>query len=186
MSSDEYQVQNIYRYCRKSYKNNRSGSLENYTASPRDDADSEAADSSPRNDIKSDEIKLAAAGCNCDLDPDNEIANILHKKCPVIALAQLQLQKILDETDRLLSETTRDYRSPYDVLCFCKEAILNLNKYEYALIILVFLAFLFGVLLGAASCKSQHGKFNSFIFTCLDNLLTPDTYPIDKSFRCIA
>lgn len=111
MSSGEYHVQNVYRYSRKTYRNNQQGdSIENFVTGPREDVESEMADSSPRNDIRLDEIRLATAGCSCDLDPETDIANILHKKCPVIALAQQQLQKLLDETDRLLSDNSRTYR----------------------------------------------------------------------------
>ncbi|XP_013175408.1 PREDICTED: uncharacterized protein LOC106123555 [Papilio xuthus] len=185
MASDEFQIQNIYRYSRKSFRNHQNP-IDNYAPSPREDADSDAADSSPRNDIRFDEIRLATAGCSCDLDPEAEIANILHKKCPVIALAQQQLQKLLDETDRFLCDNARlNYKSPYDVVCLCKETLMNLNKWEYIIMILLVSAFLFGLIIGAASCKSQHGKFNSHLLTCIDNLLTFDAYTTDKSFRAI-
>ncbi|XP_013134714.1 PREDICTED: uncharacterized protein LOC106100420 [Papilio polytes] len=186
MATDEFQIQNIYRYSRKSFRNHQNSPIDNYAPSPREDPDSDAADSSPRNDIRFDEIRLATAGCSCDLDPETEIANILHKKCPVIALAQQQLQKLLDETDRFLCDNTRlNYKSPYDVVCLCKETLLNLNKWEYVIIILLLSAFLFGLIIGATSCKSQHGKFNSHLLTCIDNMLTFDSYTNDKSFRAI-
>ncbi|XP_045534053.1 uncharacterized protein LOC106708808 [Papilio machaon] len=186
MASDEYQIQNIYRYSRKSFRNHQDSNIDNYAPSPREDADSDAADSSPRNDIRFDEIRLASAGCSCDLDPEADIANILHKKCPVIALAQQQLQKLLDETDRFLCDNARlNYKSPYDVVCLCKETLLNLNKWEYIIIILLVTAFLIGLIIGAASCKSQNGKFNSHLLTCIDHFLTSDAYATDKSFRAI-
>ncbi|XP_068628067.1 uncharacterized protein [Battus philenor] len=186
MSADEFHIQNIYRYSRKCFRNNQSPSLDNYRTSPRDDVDSELADSSPRNDIRLDEVRLATAGCSCDLDPEGEIANILHKKCPVIALAQQQLQKLLDETDRLLCDNTNCCRTPYDFFYLCKESLGNVNRSEYALIVLLIFAFLVGLIIGAASCGSRHGKFNSIIFTCIDNLFSPDIYAIEKGFRGIA
>lgn len=104
MSSDDYQVQNIYRYSRKTFKKNRRGS--NDDIGPLENTNFEAAETSPRSDGRIDS-NIDSPGCSCDLDPESEIANILHKKCPVITLAQQQLQRLLDETDKLLCDNTR-------------------------------------------------------------------------------
>lgn len=111
MSSDDYQVQNIYRYSRKTYKKNRRGTHDD--AGPLDH-NYDGAEASPRSDIRSDgrmDSNVDSPGCSCDVDPESEIANILHKKCPVITLAQQQLQRLLDETDKLLCDNTRCCRS---------------------------------------------------------------------------
>ncbi|KPJ16869.1 hypothetical protein RR48_13725 [Papilio machaon] len=79
MASDEYQIQNIYRYSRKSFRNHQDSNIDNYAPSPREDADSDAADSSPRNDIRFDEIRLASAGCSCDLDPEADMLTFFIK-----------------------------------------------------------------------------------------------------------
>lgn len=109
MSSDDYQVQNIYRYTRKSYKHSKQRPHDD---SLRDTINLEATDGSPR----SDRLTVDSPGCSCDLDPEAEIANILHKKCPVITLAQQQLQKLLDETDKLLCDNTRCCRFTHFIL----------------------------------------------------------------------
>lgn len=105
MSTDNYQVQNFYKYSRKTFKKNRRGSND-YDG---ENATFEAADVSPRSDLRSDGRidSNDSPRCSCDLDPEGEIANILHKKCPVITLAQQQLARLLDETDKLLCDNTR-------------------------------------------------------------------------------
>lgn len=97
MSSDDYQVHNIYRYNRKSYKNTRRSSHQN------DLVRDENAEGSPR----SDDIRMDLPGCSCDMDPEGDVANILHKKCPAITLAQQQLQRVLDATDKIMCDNTR-------------------------------------------------------------------------------
>jgi hypothetical protein len=105
MSSDDSQLQNIYRYSRKSY---RRGHRDHETeCCPRVHANIEIAEVSPRSDSKNEGCATGRAGCSCDNDTEGEIANILHKKCPVISLAQQQLQRLLDETDKLLCDNTR-------------------------------------------------------------------------------
>lgn len=94
MPTENYQIHNIYQYKRKTYKNNQN---ENYMNSRVDQND---LTDSPR----SDRVTIDEAGCSCDLDSDGEIANILSKKRPVIELAQLQLQRVLDETDNLFCD----------------------------------------------------------------------------------
>lgn len=105
MSSDDYQVQNIYRYSRKSYKKGHRDTLDNDASSPRHNI--ELAELSPRSDERNTAHTIGSPGCSCDMDSEGEIANILHKKCPVITLAQQQLQRLLDETDKLLCDNTR-------------------------------------------------------------------------------
>ncbi|CAH2268175.1 jg8182 [Pararge aegeria aegeria] len=103
MANEDYQFQNILHYSRKTFKNRSSIPLEVYTSSRREDANEELPDSQ-----RSDKVTIdASPGCSCENDPDEEIASILHKKCPVIALAQRQLHKLLDETDKLLCDNTR-------------------------------------------------------------------------------
>lgn len=101
MSNEDYDFQNILQYSRKTFKNRNGSPLEVYS-SRRDDT--EDLPDSPR----SDRVTIdASPGCSCGNDPDGEIASILHKKCPVIALAQRQLNRLLDETDKLLYDNTR-------------------------------------------------------------------------------
>ncbi|XP_075972810.1 uncharacterized protein LOC142974395 [Anticarsia gemmatalis] len=179
MSSDSYQVQNIYKYSRKTYKKNRRGTHDE-DISPRDTI-VETNDGSPR----SDRLPLDRPMCSCDADPEAEIANILHKKCPVITLAQQQLQRLLDETDRLLcDDNTRCCRSVYDFLCVCK-AFLSQERCRCVLLICVLMSFLTGLLLGAASCGSYLGRFSSPILTCVDNFFVPNSYSIEDSYRSI-
>ncbi|KOB65067.1 Uncharacterized protein OBRU01_23770, partial [Operophtera brumata] len=101
MSSDDYQAQDVYRYNRKSYKKNvRRSSRENDISIPQDELHFVNANRSPRND----ELRLDP-GCSCDVDTETEAASILHKKCPVITLAQQQLQRLLNETDKMICGT---------------------------------------------------------------------------------
>ncbi|XP_072941719.1 uncharacterized protein [Epargyreus clarus] len=181
MSSDDYSIQNIYRYSRKSYKKSRNG-VEGYSVSPREDINIEVAETIPRNERYS----VGTPGCSCDIDPEGELANILHRKCPVIALAQQQLQKLLDETDVLLCDNTRCCRSVIDFLQICKEALWNQNKCRCAAVVIMLCIFVLGLILGAASCGANSGKFNSPILTCVDNFFIPDTYPkIEDTYRSI-
>ncbi|CAH0717244.1 unnamed protein product, partial [Brenthis ino] len=104
-NDNNYQVENILHYSRKSFKKNQNGiSIEAYANGRREDVNEDL--DSPR----SEKVTVDSAGCSCDIDADGEIANILHKKCPVIALAQQQLQRLLDDTDKLLGENIRCYR----------------------------------------------------------------------------
>lgn len=106
-SAEDYQVQNVYKYSRKTYKKNR--------RYPQDDHDCEYSrddnidnSPSPRSDARTDTCHLdMGAGCSCELEADGDIASILHKKCPVISLAQQQLQRLLDGTDRFLCDNTK-------------------------------------------------------------------------------
>lgn len=98
--SENYQIHDILHYSRKSKKNRNGTSLEAFSNSRRDD--NEELPESPR----SDRVTADTASCSCDIDMDVEIANILHKKCPVIILAQQQLQRLLDETDKLLCDNS--------------------------------------------------------------------------------
>ncbi|KAF9410540.1 hypothetical protein HW555_010389 [Spodoptera exigua] len=179
MSTDNYQVQNFYKYSRRTFKkNNYDGENTNF----------EGADVSPRSDLRSDGRMDSndSPRCSCDLDPEGEIANILHKKCPVITLAQQQLTRLLDETDKLLCDNTRCCRSVYDFVCLCKEIFLRQDKGRVILIMLIGMSFLAGVLLGAASCGSYLGRFNSPILNCVDNLFAHDRFSnVEDTYRSI-
>ncbi|KAJ8726937.1 hypothetical protein PYW08_015334 [Mythimna loreyi] len=186
MSSDDYQVQNIYRYSRKSFKKNRRGSHENVC----DNSNFEGPDSSPRSDLRSDgrmDSNIDGPTCSCEVDPEGEIANILHKKCPVITLAQRQLARLLDETDKLLCDNTRCCRSVYDFLCICKELLMTQDKCRLVFGMLIGVGFIAGVILGAASCGTYLGRFNSPILSCVDNYFASDKFSnIEDTFRSIA
>ncbi|XP_047546024.1 uncharacterized protein LOC125077942 [Vanessa atalanta] len=171
MSSDNYQIQNILSYTRKSYKSRNGMSLEAFTSARTEDVNEELLES-PR----SDRVTADTASCSCDLDTEVEIANILHKKCPVIALAQQQLQRLLDETDKLLCDNTRCCRSIYDYFLLGKEVLWNQNKCQCTLIIMIIFTFIVGLILGAASCGTNLRKFNSPLLTCIDNYFIPETY----------
>ncbi|XP_045763468.1 uncharacterized protein LOC123866143 [Maniola jurtina] len=183
MPNEEYQFKNILHYSRKTFKNRNGDPLEVYTTSSRREDTNEDLTDSPR----SDRVTLdPTAGCSCGNDPDSEIASILHKKCPVIALAQRQLNRLLDETDKLLCDNTRCCRSAYDFLILCKEALSNQNKWWYIFVIFIALTFLIGLILGAASCGTSFRKFNSPLLTCIDNFFIFDNYLTSKeNFRGI-
>ncbi|XP_045492823.1 uncharacterized protein LOC123692169 [Colias croceus] len=180
MSTEDFQVQDIYRYSRKSFKNNRTNIIQDYSEYGQDNQ-VDLTDS-PRNDLISPDVE--APRCSCD-DSEGEIANILHKKCPVIVLAQQQLQRLLNETDRLLCDNNNCCRSVYDFLYLCKEAILKENRCQCALIILAILSFFIGLLFGAASCGTYLRKFNSPILSCLENFFISDKYTQDNTLRAI-
>lgn len=95
MSSDDCQVQNVARYTRKTYKKTRRGTRENeeYTNIEGETAPETGAVDTP--------------GCSCNVNPEGEITNILHKKCPVISLAEQQLRRLLDQTDKLMCNNVR-------------------------------------------------------------------------------
>ncbi|KAI5641976.1 hypothetical protein NE865_05975 [Phthorimaea operculella] len=190
MSSDDYhiqnQVQNIYRYSRKTYKKvRRHDDTSPREESPNINIEPESARSDRGTDwYHAGHVDIAA--CSCDTDPEAEIASILHKKCPVISLAQQQLQRLLDGTDRILYENTRRCRSVYDFMCICKDLVTSQNKAQCALCVLICVAFLVGLLLGAASCGSKLGRLESPILSCIDDYFVPDTFPtIQESFRSI-
>ncbi|XP_038213582.1 uncharacterized protein LOC119833584 [Zerene cesonia] len=180
MSTEDFQVQDIYRYSRKSFKNNRTNIIQDFSEYGQDNQ-VDLTDS-PRNDYISPEVE--APRCSCD-DSEGEIANILHKKCPVIVLAQQQLQRLLNETDRLFCDNNNYRRSMNDFLYFCKEAILKENRCQCALIILAFLSFFIGLLIGASSCGTYLRKFNSPILSCIDNYFISDKHSQDTAFRAI-
>ncbi|XP_034825352.1 uncharacterized protein [Maniola hyperantus] len=181
MPNEEYQFKNILHYSRKTFKSRIGNPLEVYT-SRREDTNEDLPDS-PRSDRV---ILDPTAGCSCENGPDSEIASILHKKCPVIALAQRQLNRLLDETDKLLCDNTRCCRSAYDFLILCQQALSNQNKLWYIFVILVVLTFGFGLVLGAASCGTTFRKFNSPLLTCIDNFFISDNYLTSKEdFRGI-
>ncbi|XP_026765285.2 uncharacterized protein LOC113523501 [Galleria mellonella] len=175
MSSDDCQIQNIYRYSRKTLKKNRRAQ-EHELHSPRENLNVEMNERSPRSDLRNDDFVYSSPGCSCEVDQEADAANILHKKCPVINLAQQQLQRLLDETDKLLSDNPRCSRPLHDFLYSCKELLLKQNK--YILLVLIAVAFIFGILLGAATCGSYLGRYNSPILTCIDNFFISETYPI--------
>ncbi|XP_032511946.1 uncharacterized protein LOC116766253 [Danaus plexippus] len=175
MPTENYQIHNIYQYKRKTYKNNQN---ENYMNSRVDQND---LTDSPR----SDRVTIDEAGCSCDLDSDGEIANILSKKRPVIELAQLQLQRVLDETDNLFCDNIDCCRSIYGFLNLCKAAILKHNKCGCIFLSLVIVAFLVGVIIGSATCGATLRHFNSPILTCIDNLFISGPSPIQHSFKGI-
>ncbi|KAL0839491.1 hypothetical protein ABMA28_016198 [Loxostege sticticalis] len=176
MSSDDYQVQNIYRYSRKSYKKNHRETQDEIN-SPRN---IDITELSPTNDERNEGHAIGSPGCSCDMDSEGEVASILHKKCPVITLAQQQLHRLLDETDKLLCDNTRCCRSVYDFLCICKDLFLKQDKCLCALIVLIAVAFFTGILIGAATCGSYLGRFNSPILSCIDNFFIPDSYTTIK------
>ncbi|KAI8440136.1 hypothetical protein MSG28_001539 [Choristoneura fumiferana] len=103
MSSDEHQVQNIYRYYRKSYNKNRRGTQDT------DFNSHEETNDVPENSPRSEAYTVDSPRCSCDLDREGDIANILHKKCPVITLAQQQLVRLLDETNRIVVDNNRHW-----------------------------------------------------------------------------
>ncbi|XP_053600006.1 uncharacterized protein LOC128669292 [Plodia interpunctella] len=175
--SDEYRVQNIHRYTRKTYKNARSAQGHD-VHSPRENGNIEISELSPRSEIRSDGFAYdpAGPGCSCDIDQEADIANILHKKCPVINLAQQQLHRLLDETDKLLSENPHCCRSLYDCFCYFRELLLKHQK--YVIFIYIGWTFLVGLIMGAATCGSFLGRFNSPILTCIDNFFIPDQHMI--------
>ncbi|KAJ2950700.1 hypothetical protein O0L34_g8960 [Tuta absoluta] len=187
MSSDDYhlrnQIQNIYRYSRKTYKKVR----RHEETSPRDPAESAQIEpESARSERGTDWCHAETPACSCDTDPEAEIASILHKKCPVISLAQQQLQMLLEGTDRILYDNTRCCRSVYDFLCICKDLVTSQNRAQCALCVLICVAFLVGLVLGGASCGSQLGRLESPILSCIDNYFVPDTFPtVQESFRSI-
>ncbi|XP_059060047.1 uncharacterized protein LOC131853225 [Achroia grisella] len=174
MSSNDYQLQNIYRYSRKTLKKNRSREQEHELH--RENLNIEMTERSPRSDLKNDGFIISSPGCSCDTDQEVDVANILHKKCPVSSLAQQQLKKLIDETDQLLSDNPRSSRPLHELLCSCKEILLRQDK--YMLLIFITVAFIFGILLGAATCGSYLGRFNSPILTCIDNFFISEIYPM--------
>lgn len=101
MQSDDYPIQNILHYRRKSFKNRNGIYIDAYVNGRREDTAQDLE--SPRHERNT----VDSACCSCDVDTDSDIANILHKKCPVIALAQQQLQKLLNETDQLVFDNGR-------------------------------------------------------------------------------
>lgn len=102
MSSDDSQIQKIYRYTRRTYKNVQEN---DWNCVNVENMNTEVQEISPCINDAEDVVQ-----CACEPDSDGEITNILHKKCPVITLAQQQLQRLLDETDKLFYDNTRCYR----------------------------------------------------------------------------
>ncbi|XP_028037633.1 uncharacterized protein LOC114248560 [Bombyx mandarina] len=185
---DDYQIQNICRYSRKTYKKIRRDDYNVDSQRPNNDLNTDTADVSPRSDGGNEIIVTAESppGCTCDLESEGEIANILHKKCPVITLAQQQLQRLLDETDKLLCDNTRCCRSIYDFLHLCSELISTKNKCRCILVFMLAMVFFVGLVLGAASCGSYHGHFNSPIISCIDNFFISDTHSnIEDTYRIV-
>ncbi|CAK1551730.1 unnamed protein product [Leptosia nina] len=174
MSTEDFQVQDIYRYSRKSYKpcviNPQSSECRR---------ENDVVSESPISEVITNGPDVARCS-SCGNDSEGEIANILHKKCPVIALAQQQLQRVLDETDKLLADNTQCCRSTYDFLCLCRDALLNQNRCLCFLIILAVVSFFLGLLFGAASCGVHLRKFNSPILSCIDNYFLIDKQREDK------
>ncbi|KAL0883829.1 hypothetical protein ABMA27_015916 [Loxostege sticticalis] len=70
--------------------------------------------------------------------------------------------------------------SVYDFLCICKDLFLKQDKCLCALIVLIAVAFFTGILIGAATCGSYLGRFNSPILSCIDNFFIPDSYTTIK------
>ncbi|XP_022114532.2 uncharacterized protein LOC110992863 [Pieris rapae] len=175
MSSDDFQVQDVYRYSRKSYKNHHTNNI--HYSENRRETDLE----SPRSDI----LRFPDARCSSCDDSEGEIANILHKKCPVIALAQQQLQKILDETDKLLCDNTQCCRTIYDFVDICREALNHQNRCVCFLVFLIIASFFIGLIFGAASCGTYLRKFNSPILSCIDNYFITERYYQDDINRLI-
>lgn len=104
MCSQDYEVENIYRYARKSYKNciGVQEARDNCGFSCEDEVNFKS-DNTPRSD------RIEVAGCSCP-DRDGDLASILHKKRPVIIKARQQLERILDDTDKFLSDSDRRCR----------------------------------------------------------------------------
>lgn len=100
MSSDGCKVQNIHRYIRKTYAKSRTPH----------DTDFYETDSNVEIMDQPQELPMGmsnSGACSCGGDAnDGEIAVILHKKCAVISLAEQQLHRLINETDRILHETT--------------------------------------------------------------------------------
>lgn len=110
MSVNDYQIKNIYRYSRRTFKNARNG--QEFCREEDDISDNTPVEMSTRNEERSSDYKE----CHCVITGgETEITrNILHKKCPVIDLAQNQLQKLLDETETFLhNNNSQGCRSLY-------------------------------------------------------------------------
>lgn len=125
MSSDEYQVQNEYKYTRKSYKKigrRTSGGEAVCIDNSKEAGHCSPMEETPRCCSREEtphcclRFEDTTHGCpraevnmpTCSFeDTEGEVANILHKKCPVITLAQQQLQRLLDETDEVLCDNAR-------------------------------------------------------------------------------
>ncbi|XP_011568308.2 uncharacterized protein LOC105397970 [Plutella xylostella] len=183
---DEYQVQNIHRYVRKSYKKNnkRENEMDCFKQDLFSGQSGGCCDAKLNDPSKSPRVLLdeesdlrgakprPPQGCSCYRGPetDGEIINILHKKCPVINLAQQQLVRIINETEHLLSDSQT--KSIYNFLCKCKEVLRDGNpKMQVTLLVLIVLAFLAGVFFGAATCSSFPGRFDSPILVCVESYL---------------
>ncbi|XP_063635579.1 uncharacterized protein LOC134806289 [Cydia splendana] len=191
MSSDDYQVHNIYRYTRKTYKQNRScprdctldNSGEDGTVDQPENSreDVDLIDHSPR----SDDYALVTPECLHDSDTQRDVTSILHKKCPVITLAQQQLSKVIEETNHMLSRVPEENCSALiRYICYCKNLILCQNKANYILgVLLLLVMFLAGLLFGAATCGTHYGQFNNPILNCIDSYFIPDIISIDEPFR---
>ncbi|XP_063375286.1 uncharacterized protein LOC134662911 [Cydia amplana] len=192
MSLDDYQVHNIYRYTRKTYKQNRNSPRDCTLDNSREDGNMDQPENS-REDVdlidhspRSDDYALVSPECLCDLDTQRDVTSILHKKCPVITLAQQQLSKILEETNHMLSRVPEENRSALiRYICHCKDAILWQNNAKLVLGVLLFVVFLAGLLFGAATCGTHYGKFNNPILNCIDNYFIPDSISIEETFHCI-
>lgn len=103
MSTNGYQVQSIHKYSRKTYKAHQNDQENTWNGGdPYDSINNEVAGPS-----RNDEHAIDPRSCECDVEQEGELTNILHKKCPVITLAQQQLQRLLDETDKLFCDNTR-------------------------------------------------------------------------------
>lgn len=99
MSSDDYHVQNICRYSRKTFKQNK-----DECSDVSDNVDNSEAESCVRHEEN--------RSCPCvDAEhAEREMTSILHKKRSVIDLAQQQLQMLLDEADKLFHDNARPCR----------------------------------------------------------------------------
>ncbi|XP_041972886.1 uncharacterized protein LOC121728712 [Aricia agestis] len=161
MSSDEYCVRNIYSYSRKSYKNDANSSIEAFTERRGVEVPDNGAALIPV--------------CSCDMDSKGIIEDMLHKKCPIKALAYQQRQRVVDETDKILYENTTYSRSLYDFLIFFGDVVIGENRRVCALFLLIAIAFVIGILFGSATCGTHLRKFNSPVFACIDHLLAIDS-----------
>ncbi|KAL4703403.1 hypothetical protein ACJJTC_011192 [Scirpophaga incertulas] len=175
MLPEEYQIQDIYEYKRRSYKK-RCRDQQDEIDNSKAPVHINTSDTSPKSDVRINACAFDSPGCSCNIDPEGDIANILHKKCPVISLAQQQLQRLLNEVEDQVSENVRSYGPVYNFLFTCQDLILKGNMCQYGLASLVVAAFVMGLLIGAASCGSYLGKFNSPLLSCIDNYFISDKY----------
>jgi hypothetical protein len=93
---------------------------------------------------------------------------------------RLQVFEFFDNVFSFYNEylLIRDFhsRSVYDFLCICKDIFLKQRRCQCVIVALITVVFISGLLVGAATCGSYLGRFNSPILTCIDNFFIPNSY----------